>query len=172
MKSIQYYAVGADPIPLTTVTTPHHRVDPRERPGRPTVFYWVTDHAGNVDGPYSVWYRPIPVVTPSSLDLVAPPGVTSPPQTVVLTNQGTTSLSIKGVATTDAAFTVATSPVTPCGATLLPQASCNIDVVFRPSTLASYQGTLEILTDTPTPIVSVPLGAVGEHAAIELDPAR
>ena len=113
----------------------------------------------------------MPVVTPSSLDFFSPPGVTSTPRTVVLRNDGTTALSVKGVGSTDWAFTVAANSSSPCGATLLPNASCRIDVIFTPAALVAYQGSLEILTDAPNPVVRVPLTGVGEPAQLSFTPA-
>ena len=169
LKNIQYYATGANPIPLTTTTSATANLYV-SAPGATTVFYWATDKADNVEGPHSQWLRPIPVVTPSSLDFFAPPGAVSAPQTVVLRNSGSTTLSIKGVATTGYAFTVKTSPLTPCGASLLPGASCRIDVVFNPFALTSYQDSLNILTDAPSPTVTVPLTGVGEPAKLVFQP--
>jgi Transmembrane protein 131-like N-terminal len=169
LKDLQYYAVGANPIPLTTTTqsTASFTVS---APGATTVFFWATDRADNVEGPHSRWLRPVPVVTPSTLDFFAPPGGVSPAQTVVLRNEGSTSLSIKGVTSTDAAFTVSANPIAPCGARLLPNASCRIDVAFNPFALSSYQGSLDILTDAPSPRVTVPLTGVGEPAKLEFNP--
>jgi hypothetical protein len=169
LKSLEYYAVGANPIPMSSTTQSSATITV-SKPGATTVFFWATDKADNVEGPHSRWLRPIPVVSPPMLDFLAPPGAVTQPQTVVLRNQGDTTLSLKGVASTDAAFTVTTNPVAPCGTTLLPNGSCRIDVVFNPFSVTSYQGSLNISTDAPSPTLSVPLTGVGEAAQLEFVP--
>lgn len=83
-------------------------------------------------------------VSPLIIDLKTRPlGMTSAPQTVTVTNNGGSSLSIEAMTLTgnnpgDFAYTSA------CGTTLLPGASCTISVTFKPTAINTRTATLNI----------------------------
>jgi hypothetical protein len=87
-------------------------------------------------------------------------GLTSPAQTVTVTNNGASAVAgIQDVITGD--FATQTASQNPCGATLATGASCNIDVVFSPSEVNRRTGTLTIMgANLRTPFV-VPLTGSG-----------
>ncbi len=68
-------------------------------------------------------------------------GVTSAPQSVVLTNNGGVPLAIASLSLTGAAFQVAAGSNT-CGATLAPSASCSLSVAFAPTSSGPHSGSL------------------------------
>src|SRR5208337_4810587 len=77
------------------------------------------------------------------------PGTTSPPMTVVLTNTGTTPMSILNIVTT-AQFQWTTD----CPATLGPSTTCNVKVSFSPTAEGTILGTLSVFhTGTGNPQV-------------------
>ena len=80
---------------------------------------------------------------PSSLDFgIQAVGTTSPPQTVKLTNVGTSTLNISSIAATgDYAQT------NNCGTTVAVNASCTITVTFTPAAVGSQNGTVTITDD-------------------------
>lgn len=71
-------------------------------------------------------------------------GTTSSAQPVTLTNSGTGSLSITSVAATSN-FKVTTT----CGATVAPGASCELNVVFAPSTSGNLDGRVTMTDNAP-----------------------
>jgi len=64
---------------------------------------------------------------------------TSPPQTIIMTNLGKSSLSMTSIMTTTGFAQTNT-----CGTSLAAGASCNISVTFTPQKLTPYTGTLTI----------------------------
>jgi len=64
---------------------------------------------------------------------------TSPPQTIIMTNLGNTSLGMTSITTTPGFAQTNT-----CGTSLAAGASCNISVTFTPQKHAPYTGTLTI----------------------------
>jgi hypothetical protein len=66
-------------------------------------------------------------------------GTTSPPQTVTLTNEGKTSLSISSIKTTGEFGATST-----CGKTVAAKASCTISVTFSPKGAGAFSGTVQI----------------------------
>jgi hypothetical protein len=64
---------------------------------------------------------------------------TSPPQTIIMTNLGNSSLSMTSITTTYGFAQTHT-----CGTSLAAGASCNISVTFTPHNLTPYAGTLTI----------------------------
>src|SRR5262249_47206019 len=113
--------------------------------GTSTLYYWATDNAGNAEPLRSLTLAPAPVLSRSRLDFVAAAGTVSAVQSVTLTNSGTATLPLRGITTTDAAFTL--TPADPCGAALPPGASCSIRVVFNPFTAQHYDANVEIGTE-------------------------
>jgi hypothetical protein len=72
-----------------------------------------------------------------------PISTTSVAQTIVLSNSGTTTLSIANIAITgiDSADFAETSN---CGSSLAPNAACGVNVIFTPATNSTRSATLEV----------------------------
>lgn len=66
-------------------------------------------------------------------------GTTSPPQTVTLTNEGKTSLSITSIKTTGEFGATST-----CGKSVAAKANCTISITFSPKGSGEVSGTVEI----------------------------
>jgi Beta-propeller repeat/Abnormal spindle-like microcephaly-assoc'd, ASPM-SPD-2-Hydin len=97
-------------------------------------------------------------------------GVATPPQTVTLTNNSTSTISItlpfsvtSIINPPDAAdFSATPSGTTPCGATLPGGSSCTINVAFTPSTPARTEtATLSIFLSDPSSPQKVSLSGTG-----------
>ncbi|HEV2578044.1 MAG TPA: choice-of-anchor D domain-containing protein [Acidobacteriaceae bacterium] len=73
-------------------------------------------------------------------------GLSAPPQTLTLTNNGGLPLHIANMVLS-AGFTLASSS---CDATLSPAASCNLIIVFSPTTAGAIAGTLTLTDDAPS----------------------
>lgn len=86
-------------------------------------------------------------------------GATSGKRTVTVTNSGTATLNISGIAITGD-FSLTTSSK-PCGATLAPGKNCRIAVTFTPSQLGSRTGTLTITDNAPNSPQTVALSGTG-----------
>ncbi|MGD0921624.1 MAG: choice-of-anchor D domain-containing protein [Terriglobia bacterium] len=88
---------------------------------------------------------PVASPSPSSLNFPDQPvGITSPPQTVTLTNSGAATMTLTGI--------LATSPfgeTTDCAATLSAGASCAIVVTFTPNVAGTTYGALILSDDAP-----------------------
>jgi len=72
-------------------------------------------------------------------------GTASAPQSVSLTNNGTTALSISSM--------TATSPYgvsSTCGKSLAPGASCNVSITFSPTVQGTFDGTISIVDSAST----------------------
>jgi hypothetical protein len=95
-------------------------------------------------------------------------GNISPAQVVALTNTGTTTLHLlAALASRD--FASAST----CGI-LAPNASCNLTITFRPTTLSTSSvrsGTIELLSDAGTSLDFITLVGTSTPAALTLDPA-
>jgi hypothetical protein len=104
-------------------------------------------------------------------------GGTSAPQTVSVTNNGSAPASIASITvagdTTPADFARATSASADCGtalpSTLALGASCNIDVVFKPSAAGSVTGKLTV-TDGAGKAQTVALGGTSTASSVNLSP--
>jgi hypothetical protein len=83
-------------------------------------------------------------------------GTTSSPRIITLSNYGTASLNIAGIA----AMTNFGETDT-CGASLASAASCPINVTFTPSTTGSETGTLSVTDNSPGSPQVVSLGGTG-----------
>jgi Abnormal spindle-like microcephaly-assoc'd, ASPM-SPD-2-Hydin len=84
-------------------------------------------------------------------------GTTSPAQSLMLSNYGTTTLTIMSIAASaDFGETDTCS-----GSSLASGASCTIDVTFKPSAAGSASGTLSITDDAPSSPQIVLLGGNG-----------
>jgi hypothetical protein len=86
-------------------------------------------------------------LSPASLSFAASGvGLTAPAQTLTLTNNGGLPLHLSNAAIS-AGFLLASNN---CGTTLAPAASCNLTVVFAPSTAGAISGTLTLADDAPS----------------------
>jgi hypothetical protein len=98
---------------------------------------------------------------------VAPPTLTFPPQivgltsdpgqTVTLTNSGTVTLNLMGIAASSN-YAVDSSA---CGATLAPAANCVITVTFTPSAVGPQPGTITITDNAANSPQTVTLMGTG-----------
>ncbi len=93
-------------------------------------------------------------------------GITSAPQTVTLTNPGSSQLNISSISlegeTTDFALTNL------CGTTLQPNQACTISVEFKPTAAGTRSATLQILTNAGNVAggtILIPLSGTGVAAA-------
>lgn len=98
-------------------------------------------------------------------------GLTSAPQTVTLTNSGTSALVITAVALSGTnASDYAISSRT-CGSSLPAGASCSIAVTFTPTTSGALTATLAITDSASNSPQSVALSGTGTTSALTLTPA-
>ena len=87
---------------------------------------------------------PLVTVSPNALSFGAyPVGVTSPPDTVTVTNNQAVPLNISGIG----ASGDFNSPTNTCGSGLAAHASCNVSVTFTPTTTGVRTGQLTINDD-------------------------
>jgi hypothetical protein len=85
-------------------------------------------------------------------------GVTSPPQTVTLTNTGTGDLNFLGFATADPFG----SDPSACDSPLAPGDSCPVQITFAPTKKGAARSTLGILNGGSNKITNVKLVGVGD----------
>jgi hypothetical protein len=83
-------------------------------------------------------------------------GTASPRQTVVLTNTGTTALSIKSLST-QAPFQAHST----CGSSVAAGSKCKINVVFKPQVIGSVTGTVSIVDSASSKPQVIELIGVG-----------
>ena len=110
-----------------------------------------------------------PAVTLSPTSLTFPSesaGVTSPAQTVTLSNTGTASLTITSIA-----ITGPFAENTTCGTTLPTSASCTINITFTPTVVGTSTGTLTITDNAPGSPQTVALGGAGSDFSLASSPA-
>jgi hypothetical protein len=106
------------------------------------------------------------ILSPTSLTFATQfVSTTSPVQSVLLSNYGTTTLTIAGIAATNNFSETET-----CGSSLAAGASCTISVTFTPSVQSSLSGTLSITDDAPGSPQTVPLTGTG--TVVELAPTQ
>jgi hypothetical protein len=72
-------------------------------------------------------------------------GTTSAPETVSLTNQGTSPLTISSI-TASAPYSVNST----CGKGVAPGASCNLNLTFSPATQGTFAGTISLVDSAST----------------------
>lgn len=146
LKQIQYQAFGANPIPQTNVTGAGASFD-ITAPGATTVFFWAVDNADSYEGPHSLSLKPIPQLTPASLQLTTPVGGTVT-KTVSIKNTGQTALPISSLAVIDSngftssVFKVKYTSAPPCTGTVWPNRSCAVDVEFSPYAVGTFNEKL------------------------------
>jgi len=92
-------------------------------------------------------------------------GTTSPAQSLTLSNYGTTTLSIVGIAAT-ANF----GETDTCGSSLPSGASCTINITFMPSAMGSVSGTLSVADTAPGSPQTVSLSGIGAATTATLTP--
>ncbi len=86
-------------------------------------------------------------LSPASLSFPATGvGLSAPAQTLTLTNNGGLPLHLANTSLS-AGFMIASST---CGSTLSPTASCNLVVVFSPTSAGAVSGTLTLIDDAPS----------------------
>ena len=86
-------------------------------------------------------------LSPASLSFPATGvGLSAPAQTLTLTNNGGLPLHLANTALS-AGFMIASST---CGSTLAPTATCNLVVVFSPTSAGAVSGTLTLTDDAPS----------------------
>jgi sugar lactone lactonase YvrE len=99
-------------------------------------------------------------VTPLTINFgTQPVGHASAVQTVIVANAGQAALSLRGISLSGAGFNLSsTAPdgvtMPSCGATLAPQTSCFIAVVFAPGAIAPATGEIAISHNAPSPATS------------------
>ena len=110
------------------------------------------------------------LLNPASLSFSSQPvGTPSAPQSVTLTNNGSTTLNISGITAT-APF----SETNTCGSSVAASANCTINVTFTPTAVGSAQGSLSIADSAAGSPQVLPLGGTGAAAnapAVTLAPA-
>jgi len=115
--------------------------------------------------------------SPTSIDFGTRPRTPSAPKLITITNTGSTTLSvgapsIKGTARADYSIDSDT-----CSANVLtPTSTCQIEIVFDPSSGASRPARVEIPADTARGVILIPLTGKGEKhktsVALKVSDAR
>jgi hypothetical protein len=107
-------------------------------------------------------------LSPASLTFPATGvGLSSPAQTLTLTNNGGLPLNISNTALS-AGFQVA---ATTCGPTLAAASSCNLVIVFTPTAPGAINGTLTLTDDAPSGSQTTSLTAAGIDYTLATDGA-
>jgi hypothetical protein len=89
---------------------------------------------------------------PTSLLFDSPAlGFSSLPKTVTATNSSASALNLTLTASTD--WTVSGTGKTPCGGALAAGASCQFAVVFTPSVLGYFNGSISVATGSGNPVI-------------------
>jgi hypothetical protein len=121
---------------------------------------------------------PLPTIAPTSVSFgTQPVGITSGTQTVTLTNTGSASLQLTGIATTGSnstnfGFLVKVAPPCPSpSGTLAAGASCTISVDFAPHAAEPVSATLSISDNATGSPQSVALSGTSGTSGITLTPA-
>ena len=106
-------------------------------------------------------------VAPSSLTFASQPvGMPSAPQSLVLSNVGTTPFNFTGVL-----LTGDFSQTSNCPATLAAGASCTFQVVFTPTAAGTRKGTVAITTTAPNTLSTVSLMGTGASNTAQVSPS-
>jgi phospholipase C len=107
-----------------------------------------------------------PVSTTSEAFLPQVVGQPSPGKVVTLTNFTETTLSVKGIKVSGAAF----SDTTTCSATVAPGSYCTVTVTFTPGKTGTAIGALTFTDSDPTSPQVVSLSGVGTSVALSPNP--
>jgi len=94
-------------------------------------------------------------------------GNTSAPETVTLTNQGTSTLLSIGVTVSGGGYTLATNN---CPASLAAQGSCSFSVTYSPGGGGTAMGTVTVTDSDPSSPQFVGLIGTGTSGAVTLNP--
>jgi hypothetical protein len=93
-------------------------------------------------------------------------GFTSAAQSLTLTNSGNAPLNIRSITTTgDFAAT------TTCAASVAPNASCTIQISFKPTAVGARTGILTIVDDAISGEVVIGLSGIGTNPSLTIAPA-
>ncbi len=98
----------------------------------------------------------IPQFSPSSLDFGARAIQSSQQQSVTLRNAGNSNLTLNGFS-----ITGAFSATNDCAATLVPNASCTVQITFSPAAIGNFSGTLQLSSDATVAPAAVSLSGTG-----------
>jgi hypothetical protein len=110
---------------------------------------------------------PMAVLTPSSLSMpTTTVNATSTAQMITLTNPGTATLNITGIAITGANATDFTQANT-CGSTLLVNSSCEISVTFTPQAAAAFSASISVADNANGSTQMAALTGTGIVAALD-----
>jgi hypothetical protein len=130
----------------------------------------ITDNAA--DSPQTVVLAGTGVAAPAvTLSMASlnfspqPVGTSSAAQTVTVTNSGTATLTVSGIAASGVFNQTNT-----CGASLTPQASCVVSVVFAPTSVGTASGSLKITDNAPNSPQTLSLGGSGSDFAVATSP--
>jgi hypothetical protein len=89
-------------------------------------------------------------------------GLTSPPQTVTLTNVGSATLNISSI-TASGDFSISNNT---CGATVAAGANCAVSVTFTPTKKGARKGTLSFNDNAPGSPQTVALSGTGQSVVV------
>jgi hypothetical protein len=78
-------------------------------------------------------------------------GFSSLPKTVIVTNTSSSTVNLTLTASTD--WTVSGTGTKPCGGALTAGATCDFAVVFTPSVLGYFNGSISIATGSGNPVI-------------------
>ncbi len=114
----------------------------------------------------SVQSGPLVTLNPTSLTFASQTvGTVSPPQTIILTNSGVSTLTINTiVASGDYGIT------STCGASIAAGKKCSITVTFAPSAAGTRTGTVSVTDNAPGSPQTVSLTGTGIAPAVTLSP--
>ncbi len=115
----------------------------------------------------SVQSGPLVTLSPTSLTFASQTvGTVSPPQTIILTNSGVSTLTIYTiVASGDYAVT------STCGVSITAGRKCSITVTFAPSAAGTRTGTVSVTDNAPGSPQTVSLTGTGIAPVVTLSPA-
>jgi hypothetical protein len=85
-------------------------------------------------------------------------GAASAPKTATLTNTGTTVLKITDIVASGIDFPQTNT----CGESLTPEATCTIQIIFKPAITGPRVATLQILDSDPASPQSIVLAGTGK----------
>ncbi len=104
--------------------------------------------------------NPQATLSATSLSFTQPAQSTGTPKTLTITNSGSATLTISSIVLTgtDAVDFTQTST---CGATLAPEATCNVSVTLTAYLTRSYSAALQIATNAPNSPSTVTLSGTG-----------
>jgi cardiolipin synthase len=110
---------------------------------------------------------PAVTLTASNLTFTSPLNVATAPQSITLTNTGTDTLKITGIALGggDASSFGMTTSTSPCGITLIPGSSCVVSAIFTPTAATNYAATITITDNAANSPQIITLNGTGTSTA-------